>query len=162
MGLLYRQDIFDQYHLAVPQTWDQYAQEAIALHKANPKIYMTDFPPGQGAQFNALAWQAGSRPFKVDGTNLSIHLDDPPALKVANYWGNLVQQKAVKTETDFTNDWYTALGNGTYASWISAAWGPVFLSGVLHHRRASGVQPRCHSGMLGNTPSATGEDQPTP
>jgi multiple sugar transport system substrate-binding protein len=44
MGLLYRKDIFDKYHLAVPQTWAQYAQEAVALHKANPQIYMTDFP----------------------------------------------------------------------------------------------------------------------
>jgi multiple sugar transport system substrate-binding protein len=130
MGLLYRQDIFEQYHLAVPQTWDQYAQEAIALHKANPKVYMADFPPAQGGQFNALTWQAGSRPFKVNGTNLSIHLDDPATLKVADYWGNLVRQKVVKTETDFTNDWYAALGNGTYATWIAAAWGPVFLSGV--------------------------------
>ena len=28
MAMLYRKDIFEQYHLAVPQTWDQFAQEA--------------------------------------------------------------------------------------------------------------------------------------
>ena len=129
-GLLYRKDIFDQYHLPVPQTWDQYAQEAITLHKANPQIYMTDFPTNDPGWFTALTWQAGSRPFKVNGTNVAIHLDDPATLKVANYWGNLIQAKAIQTAPDFTNDWYAGLGKGTYASWITAAWGPVFLSGV--------------------------------
>jgi multiple sugar transport system substrate-binding protein len=130
MGLLYRKDIFDQYHLAVPQTWAQYAQEAIALHKANPKIYMTDFPLGDPGWFNGLLWQAGSRPFKVNGTNVSVNINDPAALQVANYWGNLINQKAVQTAPDFTTDWYTGLAKGTYATWVTAAWGPVFLSGV--------------------------------
>ncbi len=130
MALLYREDIFSQYHLAVPQTWDQYAQEAVQLHKANPKIYMTDFSPNDGGWFNSLAWQAGSRPFKVNGTNVAINLDDHGAMKVAQYWDNLISTKAVATAPDFTNDWYAGLANGTYATWISAAWGPVFLSGV--------------------------------
>src|SRR5579883_3084301 len=94
MGLLYRKDIFDQYHLPVPTTWAQYAQEAIQLHKDNPKIYMTDFPPSDGAWFLALAWQAGSRPFKANGTNLTINFNDAPALKVADYWDNLIKAGA--------------------------------------------------------------------
>lgn len=130
MGLLYRKDIFDQYRLPVPTTWEQYAQEAATLHKANPKVFMADFAPGQGGWFTGLAWQAGSRPFKGSGTNLSININDAPALKVANYWGNLIKQKVVDTAPDFTNDWYSALGDGKYATWITAAWGPVFLSGV--------------------------------
>jgi hypothetical protein len=40
----------------MPKTWDEYAQADATLHKANPTIYMADFPPGQGAQFTALAW----------------------------------------------------------------------------------------------------------
>ncbi|GAC1356408.1 MAG: extracellular solute-binding protein [Ktedonobacteraceae bacterium] len=130
MGLLYRQDIFDQYHLPVPKTWAQYAEEAATLHNANPKIYMTDFPPANSAWLNSLMWQAGSHPFKVDGTNLSVKFDDPASLKVANYWDKLIRAKNVAVAPDFTNDWYAALGNGTYASWITAAWGPVFLAGV--------------------------------
>lgn len=130
MGLLYRKDIFDQYHLPIPTTWAQYAQEAVALHKANPQIYMTDFPPSDPGWFNGLTWQAGSHPFGVNGTNVSIHLDDTPALQVANYWGTLINQKVIQTAPDFTNDWYAGLGKGIYATWITAAWGPVFLSGV--------------------------------
>ncbi len=130
MGLLYRQDIFEKYHITVPQTWNEYAQAAIALHKANPKIYMTDFAPAQGDWFTGLAWQAGSHPFKVNGTNLNVNINDAPAVKVANYWGNLVQKKVVDTAPYFTNDWYAGLGDGKYATWVAAAWGPVFLSGI--------------------------------
>jgi multiple sugar transport system substrate-binding protein len=115
MGLLYRADIFQQYHLAVPTTWDQFAQEAATLHKANPKIYLTDFAPNDGAWFNGLTWQAGSHPFSVNGTTVSVHL---------------INEHLVQTTPDFTNDWYSGLANGTYASWVTAAWGPVFLSGI--------------------------------
>lgn len=130
MALLYRTDIFAQYHLAVPTTWAQYAQEAIALHKANPKIYMTDFSPTQDDQITSLLWQVGARPFKVNGTTLTINMNSPEALKVVNYWGGLVKAGAVQTQAEFTTSWYTALSNGTLASWVAAGWGPVFLSGL--------------------------------
>src|SRR5260370_3255588 len=130
MGLLYRKDIFDHYHLAVPQTWAQYAQKPIALPIPNPHIYITDFPSNDPGWFNGLLWQAGSRPFKVNGTNVSININDPAALQVANYLGNRINQKLVQAAPDFATDWYTGLAKGTYATWVTAAWGPVFLAGV--------------------------------
>ena len=130
MGLLYRKDIFEQYNLKVPQTWDEFAQEAIKLHRSNPGVYMTDFPTNDGGWFTGLLWQAGSRPFKVNGTDLTISINDAAAKKVAEYWQKLIDAKAVDTAPDFNNEWYSALDRGKYALWISAAWGPVFLSGV--------------------------------
>jgi multiple sugar transport system substrate-binding protein len=128
MGLLYRADIFQKYHLAVPTTWAQYAQEAMQLHQANPKISMANFSASDGAWFTALAWQAGSQPFKVNGTNLTIHIDDAPALQVADYWGQLVKSGAVSPMSDWTNDWYAAFSNGTLATWVTAAWAPTDLA----------------------------------
>jgi multiple sugar transport system substrate-binding protein len=130
MGLLYRKDIFDKYHLAVPTTWTQYAQEAATLHKANPKVYMTNIPPNNAGSFFGLMWQAGARPFKVNGTTVAIALNSAAARKVATYWGDLVKAKEVQTTADFTPPWYAAIANGTYASWVTAAWGPVFLAGL--------------------------------
>ena len=130
MALLYRTDIFQQYHLAVPTTWDQYAAEAIALHKANPKIYMTDFSDNDGNWINSLLWQAGVRPFKVRGTTISIDFNSPRAIQVLNYWGALVKAGALTTTGNFNTAWFAALSNGTIASWVTAAWGPVFLSSV--------------------------------
>ena len=129
MALLYRADIFAKYHLAIPATWAQYQQEAITLHKDNPKIYMTEFPPNDGGWINALLWQAGAWPFKVNGTSLSIDFTSPKALQLINYWGSMVKAGVVSTVPDFATSWYTALSNGSIASWVTAGWGPVFLSG---------------------------------
>jgi multiple sugar transport system substrate-binding protein len=129
MGMLYREDIFKKYNLAIPTTWAQFAQEAIQLHKDNPKIYLTDFPPSNGTWFTSLAWQAGSQPFVINGTNIKVDIDDAPAMQVANYWQNLVKAGAVDTLVDFTNDWYAGLSNGTIATWITAAWAPTDLAG---------------------------------
>jgi multiple sugar transport system substrate-binding protein len=57
-------------------------------------------------------------------------MNDPAGLRVAEYWGGLVDEGLVDTKPGFTNEWYTALSDGTYASWITAAWGPVFLAGI--------------------------------
>ncbi len=130
MGLLYRKDIFDKYGLKVPQTWDEFAQEAAKLRKANPNIFMTDFPPNDGGWVTGLLWQAGSRPFKVNGTNLTISINDAAAKKVAGYWQKLIDNKLADTAPDFNNEWYSALDRGKYAVWVSAAWGPVFLQGI--------------------------------
>jgi multiple sugar transport system substrate-binding protein len=131
LGLLYRKDIFDKYGLVVPTTWDQYAADAYKLHKKNPKMYLADFPVNDGGPINGLFWQAGSRPFKVSGTTVTIRIDDPAALKVANYWGKLVKDGVIAAKPDFNNAWYTALSNGTYATMTpAAAWAPVFLQGI--------------------------------
>jgi multiple sugar transport system substrate-binding protein len=130
MGLLYRKDLFDEYGLKVPETWDEFAQEANKLYDANPDVYMTDFPPNDGGWFTGLLWQAGSRPFKGSGDELTININDSAAMKVADYWQELIDTGAVDMAPDFNNEWYSALDRGKYALWISAAWGPVFLSGV--------------------------------
>ncbi len=130
MALLYRKDIFDKYGLKVPKTWDEFASEAAKLHKAAPDTYMTDFAASDGGWITGLMWQAGSRPFEVNGTKVSINMDDPGAMKVANYWQGLIDDGTVSTDPDFTNDWYAGLGKGKYATWITAGWGPVFLKGV--------------------------------
>jgi multiple sugar transport system substrate-binding protein len=130
MGLLYRKDIFDKYGLKVPETWEEFAQEAHRLHQANPNVFMTDFPPNDGGWFTALLWQAGSRPFKGGGDELTININDSAARKLAEYWQGLIDAGAVDMAPDFNNEWYSALDRGKYAVWISAAWGPVFLSGV--------------------------------
>jgi multiple sugar transport system substrate-binding protein len=130
MGLLYRSDILQQNGIAVPKTWAEFAAAAVKLHKANPKTYLTNFAANDGGWFTGLLWQAGSRPFAVKGTTVKIKIDDPAALKVANFWQPLVRSGAVAPTPDFTNQWYTGLNNGTYASWVTAAWGPVFLQGL--------------------------------
>ncbi|HYU74003.1 MAG TPA: sugar ABC transporter substrate-binding protein [Ktedonobacteraceae bacterium] len=123
MGLYYRQDIFNKYHLPVPTTWAQYADDAAKLHAADPNEYITDFPPKQPGQFVGFVWQAGGRLFSINGQSWKVSINNPAAQQVASYWQDLISKKLVKTEPDFANAWYHDLQTGALATWVTAAWG---------------------------------------
>ncbi|GCD18752.1 sugar ABC transporter substrate-binding protein [Cellulomonas algicola] len=131
MGLLYREDLLSQHGIEVPTTWDAFAQAATDLHAKDPNLYLTNLPGNDMGQFTALLWQAGARPFGWDGKEtVTIDLMSDEATQVAQYWGDLVAADAVSVDPDFTDAWYQGLANGKYASWVAAAWGPVFLQGT--------------------------------
>src|SRR6266436_6215268 len=123
MGMFYRADIFKKYNLPVPTTWAQYADDAAKLHAADPNAYITDFPPRQPGWFTGLEWQAGARPFSINGQSWKVAINNPQALQVASYWQDLIDKKLVKTGPDFDNGWYHDLQTGRVATWITAAWG---------------------------------------
>ena len=123
MAMFYREDLFKKYNIAVPTTWAEYADDAAKLHAADPKIYMTDFPPKESGWFTGLVWQAGGQLFTTQGQSWKVSINNPQAQQVASYWQNLVDKKIVKTEPDFTNAWYQDLQTGGLASWMSGVWG---------------------------------------
>jgi len=129
MGLLYREDIFTKYGIAVPKTWADFATAGDKLHAAAPGVAMTTLGNDQIGQFLALMWQLGAKPFEVDGSKIKINMNGPEAQKVANFIEPLVESGVISTDTTFNNDWYAGLANGRYATWFSAAWGPIFLQG---------------------------------
>ena len=130
MGMLYRKDIFDQNGIQVPKTWDEFAAAARKLHAANPKVYLTNFASSQPAAWHGLLWQAGGKPYVKSGkSTIAIHVNDATSKKLAAYWGGLAKEGVVGIEPDFTDPWFAALNSGKYATWLTAAWGPVFLSG---------------------------------
>jgi multiple sugar transport system substrate-binding protein len=131
MGMLYREDIFKQYGLTVPKTWEEFAAQAKKLHDADPKKFMTNLPPNDSGAVLGLMQQAGSRPFGVTSKEqIKINMVDEGAKKWANYWTPLIQQGLVSTDATFNNDWYQALSSGKYATWLAAAWGPSYLQGA--------------------------------
>ena len=114
----------------MPKTWDEFAAAARKLHAANPKVYLTNFAPSQPAAWHGLLWQAGGKPFVTSGkSTIAIHVNDATSKKLAAYWGGLAKEGVVGIEPDFTDPWFAALNSGKYATWLTAAWGPVFLSG---------------------------------
>lgn len=123
MSMFYRADIFQKYHLPIPATWAQFADDAAKLHAADPNEYITDFPPKQPGQFAGYAWQAGAHWFGINGQSWNVSINDGPTMQVASYWQNLLSSKLVKTEADFANGWYHDLQTGTLATWLTGAWG---------------------------------------
>lgn len=124
LAFFYRTDIFKKYHLAVPTTWAQYQQEAEQLHKADPSIYMGDTATTDAGLFAGLTQQAGAQWWSASGSSWSVGIDSSAAQKVASYWGNLVQEGAVDSQTAWTASWDKSFSSGKYASWISAVWAP--------------------------------------
>lgn len=131
MGNLYRTDLLDAAGIAAPATWDEFAQAAADYRAANPTGYLANLAPNEGGAFVGLLWQAGAQPFGYDGDKtVTINLDSPEVAKVVDLWSPLVQNDLVGVDPDFTDQWYQGLANGTYASWQTAAWGPLFLQGT--------------------------------
>jgi multiple sugar transport system substrate-binding protein len=130
MGMLYRQDIFDQHGIAVPKTWDEFAAAARTLHAADPEVYLTCMSANEAGAWHGLLWQAGAAPYAMSGaTDITLKVNDEVAKKLARYWGGLAKDGVIGTEPNFTDAWFGALNRGKYATWLTAAWGPVFLSG---------------------------------
>ncbi|MEV5465056.1 ABC transporter substrate-binding protein [Streptomyces griseoincarnatus] len=130
MALFYNKQVFDKYKIAVPTTWDEYLDAARKLHKADPKAYIAN-DTGDAGFTTSLLWQAGSRPYKVDGTNVKIDFGDANAKKFTDVWQKLIDEKLLAPVTSWTDDWYKGLGDGTIATLSTGAWMPAnFESGV--------------------------------
>ncbi|TIX87619.1 extracellular solute-binding protein [Rhizobium sp. P44RR-XXIV] len=127
MGVLYRGDIFDTHKITPPDTWDAFAESAMKLAKDAPGTYLTDFGAADPGWVVALLWQAGWRPFHTEGTNIRIKLNDDIAKKWGAYWQKLLDAKAIDTKPVWTTEWFAGLDNGTYATWVTAAWAPILM-----------------------------------
>lgn len=132
MGFLYRQDIFDQYGVPVPTTWEEFATAAQALKDAGYEGYIANFPPNWWAFIQAMAAQKGWAPFDYDSgsTELRIDMATPEAVEVVAFWEDLVERDLVATDEAFTADYNASLVDGNYASYVAAAWGPGYLAGL--------------------------------
>jgi multiple sugar transport system substrate-binding protein len=129
MGMLYRQDIFDKHGITPPKTWAEFADAARKLHAADPNVYLTNLAANGSGVWMGLAWQAGAKPFEYSGgEKVGVSVNNETSQKLADYWGGLVKDGVVSTDPDFTDQWYQGLNQGKYATWLTAAWGPVFLS----------------------------------
>ncbi|CAL9661041.1 Lactose-binding protein [Streptomyces sp. enrichment culture] len=130
MALFYNKKVFDKHKIKVPTTWDEYVDAARALHKADPKVYITN-DAGDAGFTTSLLWQSGSRPYQVDGTEVGIDFTDRGAKTYTDTWQKLLDEKLVAPVTSWSDEWYKGLGDGTIATLATGAWMPANLaSGV--------------------------------
>ncbi|MDR7187101.1 multiple sugar transport system substrate-binding protein [Microbacterium trichothecenolyticum] len=133
MGMLYRQDILDEYGIAPPTTWEEFADAAQQLKDAGAPGVLANFPPNGRAFTQALFAQAGSVPFEYDSANpteIGIDVNDQGSKDVLAYWEDLSAKGLVAVDEAFTADYNTKLVDGTYAIYVAAAWGPGYLQGL--------------------------------
>jgi multiple sugar transport system substrate-binding protein len=126
MVMFCNDEVLSKHGITAPTTWDEFASSAAKLHAADPNAYLSNFTADQGWFFGVL-WQSGARPFAVNGENVTVNFTSPEAVRVAKLWGDLIKSGNLSPVDTYTNDWNTALGNGSVACWPSGSWG-TFIS----------------------------------
>ncbi|MFF9342376.1 MULTISPECIES: ABC transporter substrate-binding protein [unclassified Streptomyces] len=120
----YREDLFEQYGLTVPTTWDEFAETARALKKKDPKKALTTFSANDSGLFAGLSQQAGAKWWTFEGDNWKVGIDDAATQKVTDFWGGLVAEGAIDNQPMYTPAWNKALNTGEQLAWVSAVWAP--------------------------------------
>ncbi|WP_455362504.1 ABC transporter substrate-binding protein [Streptomyces sp. SYSU K21746] len=130
MALFYNKKVFDKHGVKVPTTWDEYVEAARTLHKADPKIFITNDTGDAGAT-TSLIWQAGGRPYTSVDTQVHIDFGDAGTKKYTDTWQKLLDEKLVAPVSSWSNEWYQGLADGSIATLSIGAWMPAnFASGV--------------------------------
>ena len=130
MALFYNDEVFKKYGVSVPTTWTEYVDAARKLHAADPKLYIAN-DTGDAGFTTSLIWQAGGRPYKVDGTNVTVDFSDAGTAKFVDTWQTLINEKLLAPISSWSDGWYKGLGDGSIATLSIGAWMPANLeSGV--------------------------------
>ena len=126
-AMMYRTDIFAQYGIAVPTTWDEYLTAARALHKANPDVYIAGFSPSEIGQWMQEVWQAGGSWYGTDGDTWTVSVNNAKSQLVAKRWQQLLDEGLVKVTQMWTPEYWAEVNKGTIATISYAAWFPTAL-----------------------------------
>ncbi|NML50887.1 extracellular solute-binding protein [Streptomyces sp. R302] len=124
----YREDLFKQYGLTVPTTWDAFAETARALKKKAPEKSLTTFSANDAGLFAGLSQQAGAQWWTFEGDTWKVGIDDAATKKVTDFWGGLVAEGAIDNQPMYTPAWNKALDTGEQIAWVSAVWAPGTLT----------------------------------
>ncbi|MEU9858249.1 extracellular solute-binding protein, partial [Streptomyces sp. NPDC047974] len=127
MAFFYNKKVFDRHGVKVPTTWDEYVEAARTLHKADPKIFITNDTGDAGAT-TSLIWQAGGRPYLSRGTSISVDFEDEGTKKYTATWQKLLDEKLVAPISSWSDAWYKGLADGSIATLSIGAWMPANLT----------------------------------
>ncbi len=134
--LFYRQDVLDELHLQVPNTWDDLYYIIPELQKHNVQVGMTP-----NLVFEMLLYQNGGQYYQGDG--IAVDIDSPVGIEAFKKWTELYTNYKLPREFDFVNRFRTGempLGIADYniyntlaisAPEIRGQWGFAPVPGVL-------------------------------
>ena len=127
MALFYNKAVFDQYGIAVPTTWDEYVDAARQLHAADPTKYITS-DTGDAGFATSMIWQAGGRPFAIDGTDVTVEPRRTRARRSGPASGTSSSRRTCsRRPPGWSDEWFKGLADGSIASLVTGAWMPGVL-----------------------------------
>ena len=132
MGLLYREDIFTRERPRGPGDLGRLRRGGAQARQGQARhLHVPTSPPATPAGSAPCSGRRAGGPFHLEGTDITIAINDPIAKDWANYWQKLIDAKAVDVAPVWTSEWFAGLDNGKYASWLTAAWGPALMASSM-------------------------------
>lgn len=123
MGVLtffYRADLFEQYDIDVPTTWEEYVAAAETVKAADPNVRIGATTLGDPALYAALSWQHGATWASVEGDAWKIDIDSEQTAAAAELQQKLIDEDLVWTdEVEVLNQ---KQADGQLLSVISGSW----------------------------------------
>ncbi|QOT21415.1 ABC transporter substrate-binding protein [Paenarthrobacter sp. YJN-D] len=122
-AMFYNQSVLAQAGVtAPPATWDEFYQAAKKVRALGGDHYITN-DSADIFVLMSLMWEGGGRPFKVDGTNVTIDFKDPGSSRAVAFWQKLLDEDLVNTKiTNWSDDWNRGLNEGTLATQLIGGW----------------------------------------
>ena len=157
MGMIYRTDVFEKYGITPPTTWDEYEAAAQKVKDAGGPLF-GDFGANvpavdHGAHDPERRRAVHLRPGQARGDRRSSSTTTPP--RRCSTTGPASSKKGlVGTQDQFTPEYISGVVGGDYATYVSAAWAPGYLTGAGVGEGADAGHvarsPRCRSGTPAN------------
>ncbi|WP_405406593.1 ABC transporter substrate-binding protein [Streptomyces sp. NBC_01104] len=122
MVMHYRTDLFAEYGIEVPRTWDAFEEASRTVRTKAPGRRLTAFATDGAFQFASFAWQAGARWFDTGGGAWNVSLADEPTRRVAAYWQRMIDQDLVVMTPVDSRSYDALLSTGKVLTRLSGAW----------------------------------------
>lgn len=135
MIMWYRKDMLDKAGVGIPKTWDEFEEAGRKLKAVAPEAHLASFNPNEASLTAALSWQAGGKWFGTEGDSWKVGINDSATRKVATYWQKLIDEKIVKVQQSFSDEWSADLASGAVVGVLGANWSAT---GIQKRTEASG------------------------
>lgn len=127
--LYYRTDLFKEYGIDVPTTWEEYAAAAKVVREKNPDAYLQAFFPDESMWFMALSQAAGAQWWGIEGDAWKVSVDSPETQKVASFWQDLMDKDLVTNIPRWDPNFDKGINEGTLVASIGASWEAPLIAG---------------------------------
>ncbi|QEO14442.1 extracellular solute-binding protein [Agromyces intestinalis] len=123
MLMMYRVDLFEQYGIEVPRTWDEFRDAAEAVKRAAPDSVLVNMPINDAGWMAGLVAQNGTSWWAYKNDAWSVDIDGKGSRQVAEYWNGLVDDGLATAGATGTPEFNTQLNTGKILTQVIGSWG---------------------------------------
>ena len=130
MALIYREDVFAEYGLDAPLTWQDYRDAAATIKAGNPDLTMASLSTDGWGWYAAVAAQAGDDWWSFEDGVWTVDIDGEGSQMVVDFFNEMYNDGLIAADPILNPSYNQKLNDGTILSWPSAVWAPGVIYGV--------------------------------